>query len=423
MNTILRDLSIIWTLIHCCVMFMFLYESRYSFKKTNIITTVFMIPIIIVNVLNVRLLGIEKAGNLIIPCCVLPSLIFFFIMAKNRGTRFLFTFCVVDTIVLEVLFITNLLDNLLGIQNYIIMFASRLVLFPLLEFFIVKYLRKPYHFLQQQIKKGWGVFSILSALFYVIIIWTTYYPTIVLKRPEYIPQLIMILVLVPIMYITVFKVLWTQIKLFNSAEENRALNMQIKMVNERLSNSEEKGNSLKILRHDMKHEMLLLSDYIKNRNFDEAEKYINRLISDIDKSTLKHYCDNHSVNVVMSYYDKIADEKDIKFEININLPKTLMVNETDLAVVLSNGLENSINALETCDNKKIIIKCFTEADKIYLEIKNPFYDKVIFDGNIPRSKQENHGYGTKSMVAIVEKYDGVYSFEIENGYFVFQCSM
>lgn len=423
MNTILRDLSIIWTLIHCCVMFMFLYESRYSFKKTNIITTVFMIPIIIVNVLNVRLLGIEKAGNLIIPCCVLPSLIFFFIMAKNRGTRFLFTFCVVDTIVLEVLFITNLLDNLLGIQNYIIMFASRLVLFPLLEFFIVKYLRKPYHFLQQQIKKGWGVFSILSALFYVIIIWTTYYPTIVLKRPEYIPQLIMILVLVPIMYITVFKVLWTQIKLFNSAEENRALNMQIKMVNERLSNSEEKGNSLKILRHDMKHEMLLLSDYIKNRNFDEAEKYINRLISDIDKSTLKRYCDNHSVNVVMSYYNKIADEKDIKFEININLPKTLMVNETDLAVVLSNGLENSINALETCDNKKIIIKCFTEADKIYLEIKNRFYDKVIFDGNIPRSKQENHGYGTKSMVAIVEKYDGVYSFEIENGYFVFQCSM
>lgn len=423
MNTILRDLSIIWTLIHCCVMFMFLYESRYSFKKTNIITTVFMIPIIIVNVLNVRLLGIEKAGNLIIPCCVLPSLIFFFIMAKNRGTRFLFTFCVVDTIVLEVLFITNLLDNLLGIQNYIIMFASRLVLFPLLEFFIVKYLRKPYHFLQQQIKKGWGVFSILSALFYVIIIWTTYYPTIVLKRPEYIPQLIMILVLVPIMYITVFKVLWTQIKLFNSAEENRALNMQIKMVNERLSNSEEKGNSLKILRHDMKHEMLLLSDYIKNRNFDEAEKYINRLISDIDKSTLKRYCDNHSVNVVMSYYYKIADEKDIKFEININLPKTLMVNETDLAVVLSNGLENSINALETCDNKKIIIKCFTEADKIYLEIKNRFYDKVIFDGNIPRSKQENHGYGTKSMVAIVEKYDGVYSFEIENGYFVFQCSM
>lgn len=423
MNTILRDLSIIWTLIHCCVMFMFLYESRYSFKKTNIITTVFMIPIIIVNVLNVRLLGIEKAGNLIIPCCVLPSLIFFFIMAKNRGTRFLFTFCVVDTIVLEVLFITNLLDNLLGIQNYIIMFASRLVLFPLLEFFIVKYLRKPYHFLQQQIKKGWGVFSILSALFYVIIIWTTYYPTIVLKRPEYIPQLIMILVLVPIMYITVFKVLWTQIKLFNSAEENRALNMQIKMVNERLFNSEEKGNSLKILRHDMKHEMLLLSDYIKNRNFDEAEKYINRLISDIDKSTLKRYCDNHSVNVVMSYYNKIADEKDIKFEININLPKTLMVNETDLAVVLSNGLENSINALETCDNKKIIIKCFTEADKIYLEIKNRFYDKVIFDGNIPRSKQENHGYGTKSMVAIVEKYDGVYSFEIENGYFVFQCSM
>lgn len=423
MNTLLRDLSIIWVLIHCCVMFMFLYESRYTQKKTNIITSIFIVPLIVVNVLNVELFGIETAGKLIIPCCVLPSLIFFFVMAKNRGTRFLFTFCVVDTIALEVLFITNLLDNLFGIKNYIVMFALRLVLFPLIEFFIVKYVRKSYHFLQQHMKKGWGVFSILAALFYVIIIWITYYPTIVLDRPEYIPQLVLILILVPIMYITVFKVLWTQVKLFNAAEENRALNMQVKMVNERLASSEETENSLKILRHDMKHKMLLLNDYIKSKNFDEAEKYIGGLIEDIDKSSLKRYCDNHFVNVVLSHYHKIADEAGIQFEINVNLPETLPVNETDLAVVLSNGLENAINALEACGNKKVSVKSFMAEDKIYIEIKNPFYHKVIFEGNLPKSTQENHGYGTKSMASIVEKYEGVYSFGIDNGYFVFQCSM
>ncbi len=423
MNTILRDLSIIWTLIHCLVMFMFLYDSRYPSKKTNILTGIFMIPIIIVNVLNVRLLGIEMAGKLIIPCCVLPSLVFFFIMAKNKGTRFFFTFCVVDTIVLEVLFITNLLDGLFGVKNYVVMFASRLVLFPILEFLIVKYLRKPYHFLQQNMKKGWGVFAVLAAFFYVIIIWTTYYPTIVLDRPEYIPQLVLILVLVPVMYMTVFKVLWTQVKLFNAAEENRALNMQMKMVNERLKSSAETENSLKILRHDMKHQMLLINDYIKNKKFDEAEEYISTLISDIDKSNLKSYCDNHSANVVLSHYHKIAEENGVTLEINVSLPETLAVNETDLAVVMSNGLENAINASCKCENKKVGVKGFTDADKIYLEIKNPFYDKVIFDGNMPKSKQENHGYGTKSMVAIVEKYNGVYSFRVENDCFVFQCSI
>ncbi len=423
MNTIFRDLSLAWTLIHCLLMFMLLYESRYSAKKTNIITAIFAIPIIIVNVADVIYLGIEKAGQIMVLTCVLPSLILFFIMAKNRGTRFLFTFCVVDTIVLEVLFATNLLDTMLGLGNYIVMFVSRLVTLPILEFVIVKYLRKPYHELQQRMKKGWGIFSVMAVLFYIMLMLVTYYPNIILDRPEYFPYLIIMLILVPVMYMTVFKVLWTQMQLFDSAEKNRALNMQIKMANERLKSGSETESRLKALRHNMKHKMLLLDDYIKNNKLGEAKEYIGTLIEDIDKGAFKNYCDNHSVNVVLSYYNRIADEKGIKFETNIRLPESLTVSETDLAVILSNGLENAINALEQCDYKKVITNGFIDADKLYLEIKNPFNNIVMFDGKIPRSKLENHGYGTKSMAAIVEKYEGVYSFVVENGYFVFRCSM
>ena len=267
------------------------------------------------------------------------------------------------------------------------------------------------------------MFSVLAVLFYVIILWTTYYPSIVLDRPEYIPQLVLILILVPVMYITVFKVLWVQMKLYDAAAENRALNTQINMVNERLKASEEIESSMKILRHDIKHKMLLLGDYIKTEKYGEAEKYIDSLVEDADKITAKKYCDNRCANVVLSYYSKIAADKGIRFETNVTLPETLVVDETDLAVVLSNGLENAVNALEVCDNKQISVKGFVDADKIYIEIKNPFNNAVMFDGNMPRSKQENHGYGTRSMAAIVTKYDGAYSFTIEDGDFVFRCGM
>lgn len=239
MGTILRDLSIVWMLIHCLIMFMMLYESRYSKKKTNIITVIFAIPVIIVNMTVVIKFGIERAGDWLILTCVLPSLIFFLIMARNRDTRFLFTFCVVDTIVLEVLFATNLPDTMLGLGNYIVMFISRLVIVPVLEFIIVKYLRKPYHLLQQHTKKGWGIFSVMAALFYIALMLITFYPTIIIDRPEYFPYLILMLILVPVMYMTVFKVLWTQIQLFNASAENSMLNMRIEMVNERLLRSAE----------------------------------------------------------------------------------------------------------------------------------------------------------------------------------------
>lgn len=404
-------------------MFMLLYESRFSRTKTNIITAIVILPLTALNLFNVIFLGTERAGQLVVFTCVLPSLLLFLLMAKNRDTRFLFTFCLIDTIILEVLFITNILDGILGLGNYLVMFLSRLLIFPLLEILIVKYIRRPYQLLQSQMKKGWGVFSVMAALFYALLLLETYHPYIILERPEYLSHLILLLFLVPIMYMTVFKVLWAQLQLFNAAEKNRALDMQIKMVNERLQNSTETENRLQMLRHDMKHKMLLLNDYIRNEKYTDAAQYISGMITDIDKNTLHTYCDNNSVNVVLSYYNKIADEQNIDFSTSIHLPAELKINQTDLAVILSNGLENAINAQANCDDKKIFIKGFIEAEKIYLEIKNPFNNSVAFEGKLPHSKQENHGFGTKSMAAIIEKYDGVYSFSVENGYFIFRCSI
>lgn len=423
MGTILRDISIIWTLLHCCLMFMLLYDSRFSARKTNILTCIFMVPVTLVNLMNVIFLGIEKAGQLVIFACVLPSLIFYFLMAKNRDTRFLFTFCLVDTIILEVLFATNILDSVVGFDHYIVMFLSRLIIFPLLEVCLVKYLRRPYQLLQQQMKKGWGVFSVMAALFYAVMLLSTYHPFIITERPEYYPHLVLLLILIPVMYMTVFKLLWTQLQLFDAAEKNRILDMQVKMTNERLNNSAEAEKRLQMLRHDMRHKMLLLSDYIRSENHPAAEQYISSMIADIGQSTPQTYCDNHSVNVVLSYYSKIAEEKGITFSTSICLPAALKISQTDLAVVLSNGLENAINAQEHCGDKKVFVKGFMEAGKIYLEIKNPFNSSVAFNGTLPCSKQENHGFGTKSMAAIVEKYDGVYSFSAENGYFFFRCTM
>lgn len=303
------------------------------------------------------------------------------------------------------------------------MFLSRLFAFPLMEVGLVKYLRQPYQQIQQQMRKGWGVFSFLAAVFYMLLLLEAYHPYIILDRPEYIPHLVLLMILVPVMYITVFKVLWAQMKLFDAAEKNRTLIMQVKMATDRLAMGSENEKRLQLLRHDMKHNMLLLSDYLHSGRQAEAEKLISSLVADIDKNALQSYCDNRSVNVVLSYHSRIAAENGIQFTASVQLPERLTVSETDFAVILSNGLENAVNALKECNDKKILVKSFIDENKIYLEIKNPFYNTVTFDGKIPRSNQENHGFGTQSMAAIVEKYGGVYSFTVEQGYFSFRCSI
>ena len=141
--TILRDLSILWCLVHVLVIFMFLFESRFSKKKTRILTLCIMGPIALFNTWFFVRFGPEATGQAMLLILTLPSFIFFWVLAKHRDGRFLFTFCLADTISLEIIYLTNLLDFFLPYNHYIVMFLIRLAAFPLLEWAILKWLQGP----------------------------------------------------------------------------------------------------------------------------------------------------------------------------------------------------------------------------------------------------------------------------------------
>jgi len=96
--TILRDISMLWSMIHTLVLFMFLFESRYPKKKTLSITLFTMIPLIIVNLILFVILGFDRYGTLMLLTLSVPSCIILWILSKHRDGRFFFTFCMVDTI-------------------------------------------------------------------------------------------------------------------------------------------------------------------------------------------------------------------------------------------------------------------------------------------------------------------------------------
>ena len=99
--TLLKDISIIWSLIHTLVLFMILFESRYPKKKTLILTLATMTPLIVVNFVLFVFMGFDRYGSLMLLTLSLPSLVVFYILSKYRDGRFFFTFCMVDTVVLE----------------------------------------------------------------------------------------------------------------------------------------------------------------------------------------------------------------------------------------------------------------------------------------------------------------------------------
>lgn len=55
--------------------------------------------------------------------------------------------------------------------------------------------------------------------------------------------------------------------------------------------------------------------------------------------------------------------------------------------------------------------------KLLIFVENPYEGEVRVEDGLPQSDKVGHGFGVKSITAIVEKYNGLYSFDAANGLF------
>ena len=93
--------------------------------------------------------------------------------------------------------------------------------------------------------------------------------------------------------------------------------------------------------------------------------------------------------------------------ISANIPSGLSVNELELAIVISNLLENAINACRKLPETQRYVKLTAKhKNQLLLEIENSCDRKVMLDEDgYPFSRDENHGIGTRSVLAFVKKTD------------------
>lgn len=290
--TILRDLSMLWSLFHILILFMLLYRSRYSRKKTFILTGITMGLLIFVNVAGLSLYGAGVMGKVFILTCTLPSLLFFWFVSKDRNGRFFFTFCTADTVALWIIAVTNVVDFYFGGEQYVLMFVGRLVLFPLLEWAAVRYLRKPYLELQEEVPDGWGIFAGMTALYYILLAVMSNFPVIITGRPQELPAFLLILVLMPMTYAIIFSALYKQLLLFRKQQSERSLQEQKLTLEAQIDNQQR----VRRMKHDMKGHTLTLSGLLAAGKVEEAQNYLKGVETEMD-TLPRLYSVNPYINV------------------------------------------------------------------------------------------------------------------------------
>jgi len=418
--TVLRDISLMWSFIHTLIMFLFLFDSRYPKKRTMTLTLTAMTPLILLNFLLFIFYGTDVYSKLMLVTLSLPSFIFFWILAKYRDGRFIFTFCMVDTIVLEIVYITNIID--LYIPGYIFMFVTRLIAYPLLELFIHKKFKAIYRDIQSEVNKGWTIFACIGVMFYISISLSMSHPVIITKRPEYLPAFVILLALMPISYINIFNTLRHQQKIYRSKEQENILMLQVSEIKKRVEEYSAANDNFKKERHDFRHKLQTISRMIETKKYDELLSTISKYNELLDETKVKKYCENAVLDAVLSSYLHKAENKGIKVKTAIHFPDNLPGSDAELATLLANAIENATNACEKTElsDRVIDIKIIAKP-QFMIQISNNFDGNVEFDSDgIPIGRQPGHGLGTRSIVAFCNKYNAFYEFKVKDNNFIMQ---
>ncbi len=155
----------------------------------------------------------------------------------------------------------------------------------------------------------------------------------------------------------------------------------------------------KALRHDMKNHIMIIKGLLEKQDFLKAKAYIEEL-NIATATTVFHFPTNNPIlDVLLENKIALANNKGIHIDSSINIPSPCIVNDMDFCIILSNALDNAINA---CDNinaekkKYIHISSHKQQDFLLIEIENSF------DGNT----HFKEGIGLSNIKWIAQKYDG-----------------
>ena len=185
---------------------------------------------------------------------------------------------------------------------------------------------------------------------------------------------------------------------------------------------EQQIKDTRIIRHDLKHHIVVMRNYIEQNKYDELKQYLNQYSQSIDTVSRLHYTDNSILNTILVYYADMCRSNHINFDANIALPNTLCLKENENTIIFGNLLENAYHAcVEMNENiqRQINVRACIKSNTILLLIENSYGNNLKQDGigNYVTTKSNGSGIGIRSVKEIVAKYDGFITIKTSDSIF------
>ena len=216
--------------------------------------------------------------------------------------------------------------------------------------------------------------------------------------------------------LSVFCILFSYKKLqqnFRLSTELSLLEQEEHFLNQYVEEAKTRYDETKSFRHDIRNHITVVKNLLQSGNVEEAVTYVEDMEDMAEKMSFPCGTNNPVVDILMGNKLGIAQSMGIDVDCSLLLPYPCDLKDIDICIVLSNALDNAIQAVKSPDagiERFIHVSGRIQGDFLMIEVENSFHGKGAF----------KKGTGLSNVKKVAEKYGGALSIETRGDVFILQ---
>ncbi|MGB5823717.1 MAG: GHKL domain-containing protein [Proteocatella sp.] len=215
----------------------------------------------------------------------------------------------------------------------------------------------------------------------------------------------------------IFNIYDVLIRQYTNAYENELLIQQNISYKNQFEIIRESNENMRILKHDIKNHIYILENMVSRDEKKLAQEYLRDMYDLLEIKKQYARSGNMDIDSILNYKLAEADSLGAKMKLDVKVPENISIRSFDINVILSNLLDNAIEAIKKSENRELEVRIEFVKEILYITIINSCLKKAKeINSNFKTTKtdKKNHGIGLMSVKKTTQKYDGTMIAEQED---------
>ena len=336
--------------------------------------------------------------------------VIFFATTKGKLAKRIFTMLTYSIFFCIAMSLFTMFNGTFGELHLILTALIQVALLFAIVFYFLRYVCPLCRTAARNITTGWAPLIFVNIIFLITVILSSVFPV---RLTTFNDPAVITFGFLSISIMAVYPVIFSNINSLSEAAMKRAVETQNKLLLAQIETENAQLAADNHARHDRRHHNLIMLEYANNGDLESVKEYLSNLVeSDNEVWGEVRYCENMTMNTVLTVYERRAKENGISVKISADGSRDLNVLPQDLVIVIANLVENAINATAKLkkNDKRIEILIKESSQRLVIKVENPCKANLSFD-------ESGYGVGIRSVIATTTKYEGMYDFTVEDGIF------